>query len=127
MRPDITHRRRETGSDLALKVNVPLLHVISPGIRFHIRAGEGTCTQLRIGTPWIGGGNAERPGEWISRRIGNNTDESERCLDALLRVIVSRQRQNIEDGEAATNGHLAITVRIPGKAESRLKIASGGI
>src|SRR5712691_3057345 len=130
----ITHRRRQAGRNLALEVDIPLLDVISFRIRFDIRAGERASPQrrrasracrwseVRVCTPWSGGRNAKRPGERRSRRIGNSAREEKRRPG--LTAKVSRQRQHIKDGEAATNGRLPIAARIPSKTEPRLKITS---
>src|SRR5213594_2569028 len=140
----ITHRRRQVGRDLALHVDIPLLDVISLGMRFGIRDGELASPQgrrasrltllseeVRICTLWIGssicigGRNAHRPGERRSRRVGNRTREEKRR--PVLTAKVSRQRQHVKDGEAPANGRLPIAARIPSKTEPRLKIKGGGV
>src|SRR5262249_35809332 len=113
--------------NLSLHVDIPLLDVIPLRIRFHIRAGKRTRSHFCVCTVRIRGRNAHRPCKCRRGRIGHNTDESEWRLDALLRVVVPRKQQNIEDGEAATDGHLSITAWIPSKTESRLKIPSRGV
>src|SRR5712692_206487 len=136
MGADITHRGRQAGRDLALHVDIPLLDVISFGIRVIIRAGERTNPQRRLArrvirwsearvrTPWIAGRNAKRPGE-RRNAIGNGGREQKRR--PTLTVKVSGQRQDVKDGEAAPNGHLPLAARIPGKTNSRLKILGGGV
>src|SRR5260370_20272228 len=120
----ITHRRRQVGCNLALHVDIPLLDVVSPGIRFDIRGGERISSNLLECTVCIGGQNADT----IARRkVRNNAHEEKRRLYALLGVEVSRQRQNVKDREAATNGRFPIAARIPSKTESRLKIKHGGV
>src|SRR5579864_1515883 len=123
---DVTHGRRQVGCDLALHIDIPLLDVVSPRIRFHVRAVERIYADLAEGTLWIGGQNADS-GERFSRRTGNNAVEEKRRLYAFLGVEISRQQQYVEDRVATTNGRLSIATRIPGKAESRLKIKSGGV
>src|SRR5262245_36303244 len=137
MRAHITHRRRQARRDLALQVDIPLLDVISLRIRFDIRARERASPQrrrasracrwseVRVCTPRSGGRNAKRSGERRSCRIGNSTREEKRRPG--LTAKVSRQRQHVKDSEAATNGHLPIAARIPGKTEPGLKITSGGV
>src|SRR5579864_6902524 len=141
MGANITHRRCQAGCDLALEVDIPLLDVISLGIRIDIRATELACRQracrayrwreeLRVSTPWgwIGDGagqNAKCPVERRSRRIGDLAREEKRL--PILTEPVSRQRKHVKDGEASANGHLPIAAGIPGKTDSRLEIASGGV
>src|ERR1700692_3963662 len=121
MGADVTHTRRQVGRDLALHVDIPLLDVVSPRIRFHIRAVEPIYSNLAEGTPWSAGQNADS-GELLSRRRGNNAVEEKRGLYAFLGVKVSGQQQNVEDRVAATNGRFPVAARIPGKPEPRLKI-----
>src|SRR6266481_4069155 len=127
MRADVAYRRRQAGCDLALHVEIPLLDVVSPGIRFHIRPGERTGVEFVVSTVRFVGRNPQQPSERRSRRIGNNGREVKRRLYALLGVEVSRQRQNVKHREATTNGRLPVALRIPGKTDSRLKIKRGGV
>src|SRR5262249_46359252 len=103
------------------------LHVVSSRIRFHVSARERTRPKFRVCTARIGGRNAKRPSQGRGRRIRHDADKSERRLYALLRVIVSGQRKNIEDRDTAANSHFAVTARVPCETESRLKIACCGI
>src|SRR5437879_12404450 len=98
----ITHRRRQGGRDLALEVDIPLLDVISLGIRFGKRGGERAIPQGRrasrlrlcedrIGAHWVGssscieGGNANRPDE---RRLGDgNRSREEKRRPARTDIV----------------------------------------
>src|SRR5713101_159133 len=132
----ITHRRRQAGGDLALEVDIPLLDVISPRIGIDIGAVEvanllrrraiRVCLQceVRVCTPRGVRGDANRSSE----RLGIvNFGREEKRRPVLTETQVSRQRQNVKDGEAATNGRLPISLGIPSKTDSRLKIKSGGV
>src|SRR5439155_18744647 len=82
-------------------------------------------SEVRICAPCSRGRNAQRPGERRRRRIDNRAREEKRRPG--LTAKVSRQRQHVKDGEAATNGHLPIAARIPSKTEPRFEITSGGV
>src|ERR1700731_1530530 len=126
MRAYITGGGCQAGRDLPLHVEVPLLDVIALGLRFHKSSSEHTSLQRRVAsrlwwlhlaerTGWIGSQNPN-----AGRRLCNSAHQEKRRLDALLGVEVSRQRQDVEYGGAATNGGLPTAARVPGKTESRL-------
>src|SRR4029077_10827381 len=137
MRAYITDRGRQAGRDLPLHVEVPLLDVIALGLRFHKSGGEHTSLQRRVAsrlrwlhpaecTGWIGAQNPNA-GQRVGCRGSHGAYQEKRRLDALLGVEVSRQRQDVEYRGAATDSHLPVAARVPGKTESRLKIMLGGV
>src|SRR5579862_2786977 len=121
MGADVTDSRRQVGCDLALHVDIPLLDVVSLGIRVHVGAVEPIYSNCAEGAAWSAGQNADSS-ERLSRRTGDDAVEEKRRLYAFLGVEIPRQQQNVEDRVATTNGRFPIAARIPGETESRLKM-----